>query len=392
MRRLTDRLADLGLRPAGGNDLPSLFAWLGSQDMTGTSRVLDAKPEDLLPGGQYLDGGYAIAQATARYQSRPLKQDELKKLKEDWKNKSPDVNADALWAAMKDAEASVRRLDWQKLPAEAMAFYRPFHYEPFGQWGIYLLIGPLLHYHRALSAKGMHWIDSASLMHLVLFEIFNHEFFHHLVESTATTLEVLLATQGKAQPVYLRYREQQARNVFNHPHAPLEEALANAYAYNALSFISRVKAGFKTGAIKTYQKAVIQHWHREPPGYRDAGLYIGGDYAAGGAHLLAQMLNDPEMVHQIPLELIARQVMPSGFTSLQAKPDIPTWLVGSEEELALFNTLVPAPNEAYTQLFWPYETSKVDTEIQRRMDEEKTQKARAKAGASAASALQGGLF
>src|SRR5690606_26074459 len=129
-----------------------------------------------------------------------------------------------------------------------MAFYRPFHFPPFDQWGIYLLVQPLLRYHHDLMtqshASGL--FSPETLMHLVLFDVFNHEFFHHLVESTATTLEIILATQGDPQPLYLRHRQAQRLNEFKHPHAPLEEALANAYAYNALGFISRVKLGFKT--------------------------------------------------------------------------------------------------------------------------------------------------
>lgn len=385
MSRYGDPLALLSLRPNYGRDLPGLFDWLGEYGLTEGAQVLDVRPNDFLPGGQYLEQGYARAQATARHQCQPRKQEEIKQLKEQWKSKSPQIDAEALWAAIRDAEGSVRALAWHKLPAEAMAFYRPFHFEPFGQWGIYLLIGPLLDYHAQLvrCSKALHWLTPATLMHLILFEVFNHEFFHHLAESTATTLEILTAAQGPPQPVYLRHRAQQRSNKFEHPHAPLEEALANAYAYNALSFMSRVKVGYKTASVKNYQHAIKKYWHREPPGYRNAEMYIGGHYSAGGAHLIAQMLDNPDLVHQIPLELIAKHVMPSGFSALQAKPEIPTWLVGSDTELTAFNELVPAPNEAYTQLFWPYDTSKVDEEILKRLAAEKADKAevkRAKAG------------
>lgn len=385
MSRYDDPRALLNLRPKYGHDLPGLFVWLHEQRLTYDAKVFDVRPQDFLPGGPCLGDGYAQAQATARHQCQPRKQEEIKQLKEQWKTKSPKIDAEALWAAIKNAKGSVRALDWHKLPAEAMAFYRPFHFEPFNQWGIYLLIGPLLDYHAQLveCSKSLHWLTPSTLMHLVLFEVFNHEFFHHLVESTATTLEILVAAQGQPQPVYMQHRVRQKSNEFNHPHAPLEEALANAYAYNALSFMSRVKVGYKTASVKNYQLALKKHWHREPPGYRDAEMYIGGDYSVGGAHLIAQMLDNPDLVHQIPLELISRHVMPSGFSALQAKPEIPTWLVGSDTELAAFNELVPAPNEAYTQLFWPYDTSKVDEEILRRLAEEKARKAevkRAKAG------------
>ncbi len=51
--------------------------------------------------------------------------------------------------------------------------------------------------------------------------------------------------------------------------------------------------------------------------------------------------------------------------------DIPTWLVGSPEDLDAFHKLVPAPNEAYTQLFWPYDTSELDQYIVQKKKEEK---------------------
>ena len=212
-------------------------------------------------------------------------------------------------------------------------------------------------------------------MHLVLFEVFNHEFFHHLVESTATTLEVILASQGEPQPLYLRHRQAQLENEFFHPHAPLEEALANAYAYNALGFISRVKLGFKSVSVKAYQRAVLNHWKVEPPGYRDAAHYVGSGYVDGAAALLGQLLLKPRLMNTVPLASIAKSVMPSGFSAFVAKPDIPTWLVGSSDELKVFEALVPAPNEAYTQLFWPYNTSNYDQFLQTKLQEVKAKRA-----------------
>jgi hypothetical protein len=193
-------------------------------------------------------------------------------------------------------------------------------------------------------------------------------------------LEILLASQGKPPPLYLQHRAAQMRSTFAHPHAPLEEALANAYAYNALSFISRVKAGYKTASVKVYQSAVAKHWYVEPPGYRDARHYIGAGYVSGGSELLGQLLQEPGAMHRIPLSVVAKHVMPSGFSAFLAKPDIPTWLVGSPEELELFNKLVPAPNEAYTQLFWPYNTETFDNFIERKLTERKAKRAAMLAG------------
>jgi len=371
-------LIELGLRPALGGDLGGLLHWLNSHGLTNTAGVFDQPSDQALPGASIVDKGVALAQATSRNPVRPLKQDELKALRERFKGLSLEgISPEAMWAAVGNAEASVRTLAWDRSPADAMAFYRPFHFPPFDQWGIYLLVDPLLRYHRGLmqQSSGLRLFSPETLMHLVLFEVFNHEFFHHLVESTATTLEILLATQGIPQPLYLQHRAAQMRNSFGHPHAPLEEALANAYAYNALGFISRVKTGFKTASVKAYQKAVAKHWGKEPPGYRDAHFYAGAGYVDGGAALLGELLQKPGAMNDVPLAVVAKHVMPSGFSALLAKPDVPTWLVGSPAELALFNALVPAPNEAYTQLFWPYNTDKFDQFIEQKQAEVKAKKA-----------------
>jgi hypothetical protein len=334
-----------------------------------------------LPGAAVIGQRVALATSTHRQAARPHTRKEFDEMKKDSNLANSGLNPAEFWAAMRDNE-SIRLLNWEKLPAESMAFYRPFHFPPHTQWGIYILIDPLLGYHDALvnQSKQCKLFAPEVLMHLILFEIFNHEFFHHLVESTAATLEVLFAARDIIAPVYLRYRYhvRQGANSVDHPHAPLEEALANAYAYNALSFMSRIKVGFKTLTITAYQKALQYYWQREPPGYRSAGLYIKGDYITGGAHLLAQLLDKSNLVNEVPLSIIAKHVMPGGFTALKAKPEIPTWLVGTEKELKRFHDLVPAPNEAYTQLFWPYNTKAFDEFINAKVAEKK-QKATIKA-------------
>lgn len=371
-------LGELGLLPEIEADMPSLFAWLEGAKLTRQAQAFDYEIANDFPGGHELADGFALAEGTGRRQARPLRADELKALKERFKDHVPQgLTKEALWGAARDPRETVRTLSWEKLPADAMAFYRPFHYPPFDQWGIYLLVRPLLQYHHKLMtqshASGLFSVET--LMHLVLFEVFNHEFFHHLVESTATTLEVILATQGNPQPLYLRHRQAQRQNEFDHPHAPLEEALANAYSYNALGFISRVKLGFKTASVKAYQRAVANHWKVEPPGYCDAEHYAGSGYVNGAAALLSELLLKPSLMHKVPLASIAKNVMPSGFTAFVAKPDIPTWLVGSPEDLKLFEALVPAPNEAYTQLFWPYNTSTYDQFLQTKLEAEKAKRA-----------------
>jgi hypothetical protein len=134
------------------------------------------------------------------------------------------------------------------LPTNVIAFYRPYHLEPIDQWGIYIFVDRLLRYGAQVrfSVPFFPEVSKELFMHLVLFEIFHHEFYHHLVESAATTVEILADALGVKTPGYINYRRAvHARSFTWHKHQPLEEALANAYAYNSLSFISRVKAGYR---------------------------------------------------------------------------------------------------------------------------------------------------
>jgi hypothetical protein len=213
-------------------------------------------------------------------------------------------------------------------------------------------------------------------LHLVLFEMFHHEFFHHVVESAATTIEILAVQLGATVPAYLDYRRKVYDRTFVwHPHQPLEEALANAYAYNSLSFISRVKTGFKDYLVQLYQAGLKRHWLREPEGYRDAEHYISGGQVAGCTDLLAMILGT-EIPAFEALERIARSVMPNGLTAYVSKPDIPTYFVGKPELVNQFYDLVPSPNETYCNLFWPLNTEAADRLVRERKAKDDEQRRR----------------
>ena len=367
----------------------TLFRWLEDNRMTGSGGAMDLEDVDFSnpdPSKPTLLDGVEImlAEPTARrHQVTPLTAKQRKAVKERFGNIVPGgVAPEAIWQAQKKPELTVRVLNWAKLPADAMAFYRPYHYPPFEQWGIYLLLGPLLAYIERLQrlSADLKLYSPEILAHLVVFEVFHHEFFHHMTESTATWLEILGAARGVDAPVYLTYRERRTQTGFEHPHAPLEEALANAYAHNALGFLSRIKAGYKTAVIKSYQKALEKHWLLEPLGYRSAACYIGGGYIPGGACLVGQMLGKPYSVDRAPLSCIAKHLMPNGFTVLMQKPDIPTYLVGSDAQLQRFHDLIPAPNEAYTTLFWPYRTAEIDAYVAKKQNDAAAERAARRAG------------
>jgi hypothetical protein len=55
-----------------------------------------------------------------------------------------------LWNEFKDPAGAVRTLDVNRLPADALAFYRPFHFSPHNEWGIYIMVEPLLRHCRTL--------------------------------------------------------------------------------------------------------------------------------------------------------------------------------------------------------------------------------------------------
>jgi hypothetical protein len=248
------------------------------------------------------------------------------------------------------------------------------------RWGIYIFVDRLLRYADRVrfSVPFFPDISKELFMHLVVFEMFHHEFYHHLVESAATTLEIVADALDAKIPNYLDYRRAAHSRTFSWHHTqPLEEALANAYAYNSLSFISRVKAGYRDALVGSYQKALAAHWRTEGPGYRDAAQYISGEQVPANGDLLAMLLG--RLPHPALLQ-IAQAVMPNGFAAFLGKPDIPTHLVGTPEEITKLHELVPAPNETYCHLFWPLDTSRVDEMLKARHQEREAAKKKKKSG------------
>lgn len=149
--------------------------------------------------------------------------------------------------------------------------------------------------------------------------------------------------------------------------------MANAYAYNSFSFLSRAEIGYKVVWIKVYQKILEKCWPQEPPGYRSAGKYINAEYVSGAAQLLAMLLSSADL-DPASLMLLAKSVMPNGNSAFLQKPDVPTYLVGGPAALGKFAELIPAPNETYTSLFWLGDTSPVDEYLRNRKKKEALEK------------------
>lgn len=356
--------------------------WLRTTGRTAKTLPIDVR--DVGTGQAMLDPAQLVL-GLPMDRARKWKKDELDDLTKRWRQARQDRMEPVLGEQAKQTlDALLNRkerrtlLDPQRLPVNAIAFYRPFHLEPMDRWGIYIFVDRLLTYARGVRAVAPLYpgLSQELFLHLVLFEMFHHEFYHHLVESAATVLEILADAGDVPFPGYLAYRRAvHAKDFPWHRHQPLEEALANAYAYNSLGFISRVKTGYRDALVWHYQRALIPQWRSEGPGYCEAASYIEGAQVAGNAQLIAMMLGRPEHPR---LEQVAAAVMPSGFSAFVGKPDIPTHLVGSPEAVKAFHDLVPAPNDTYCHLFWPLDDSKASAALQHRQKEIDEQKRKAK--------------
>jgi hypothetical protein len=360
-----------------------LLHWLHVNKLTVEAGVLDeAQPADgLLHAVPELVG---VSTTATRIEVRPPER--IKALRQEWANRTspatdPKQRA-AIWQELRNLNQTIRRIDPARVPSDAIAFYRGFHIAPSNQWGIYIVVPRLLEYLKQLGVayRPLASLDHSLLASLVLFDVFHHEFFHHLVECTATSLEVLWPrTDGRPVPVYFCYRTGALRKAFSeHPHDPLEEALANAYSYNSFSFAARVQSGYVGAWAGLYQRALEKSWPKEPPGYCEAGAYIKGQQLDGAELLLERMVRSVGAVVDGPLAMVAQAVFPRGHSAYWPKPEIPTYLIGSPEEVKEFNALIPAPNEAYCGLFWPGSTKEIDTYLKEQREKEREAKRAAK--------------
>jgi len=290
---------------------------------------------------------------TVRAQKRSA--DELRRIKQQRTQRGVyDPYREQVWSEYQDPSGALAALDLNRPPVDAIAFYHPFHLEPAEEWGIYIRVDGLLGYVRDLAGllKGRVFAFSPdSLLAFALSEVFHHEFFHHLEECAATTIEMLSSAQGEVRRVYWDYRNHHyERELGPHPHKPLAEALANAYAYNSFSFYQRARLSFRVVQVRMYQAIMRQCWRSEPPGYCHANHYTGAKYVSGAAQLLAMMLRRRTMAPEA-LSLLAKCVFLHGHSAFAHKARVPTYFVGSRAALETFAELVPAPVETCTNLF-----------------------------------------
>lgn len=259
-------------------------------------------------------------------------------------------------------QSKVVAIDPGRLSGDYLGFYRFFHATPHNEWGIYIFADQVLAYaDRLARAFGdtLFAFTPETLMCCVLFEVFQHEFYHHLVECAATVLELAAVGMGQRGTIYFDYLQRAYTGGAGHPHAPLEEALANAYAYNQFTFVTKRKPTFKRLLARLYQEVLKRRWPRDPAGYRSARHYIGRSHISGNAQLLAMMLSGNDIDPALSL-LVAARVMPVGHSAFARKADVPTYIVGDEDAVERIGRLVPRPNETYVSLTLPIDTSELD--------------------------------
>ena len=348
--------------------------WLERVGLTGEGRSYKPTAPDTPPG--LLSGGLCLERGIRGKRTERKSKQEMDALRKTGRSELAIGPPETIWDDYKNGERIVKSLDIRRMPADALAFYRPFHFSPFEEWGIYIPVGPLMFHCEALYKcfQGKLRIFSPeTLLSALLFEVFHHEYFHHLVESTATTLEILSAAFGEPRKIYLDFNNngyEQVISLGKHPDHPLEEALANAYSYNSFSFLSRVRFGYKVALVRTYQKVIRAVWAEAGTGYQCASKYISNGYVVGAAQINAMLLSSATL-DPASLMLLAKSVMPGGHTAFAHKADIPTYLVGNEQELDVFLKYVPTPSEAYTNLFWVFDTDPLDEFLRKRSQQEK---------------------
>jgi hypothetical protein len=155
---MPDQLAN-DLIPAALNSLSDLddsllqlFGWLVEQGLTrrGTGYEIDLAQDLLTPDFRMVLGlPCSRAQKLAKAELDKIKDthgqafsNSLATNTDDWKR---------IWNEVRNPAQAIRHLDVNRIPADATAFYRPFHFSPVEEWCIYLHIPRLMKYGESLT-------------------------------------------------------------------------------------------------------------------------------------------------------------------------------------------------------------------------------------------------
>ncbi len=180
--------------------------------------------------------------------------------------------------------------DVKKYGIESLAWYRSFHWKPIESWGIYILNTGINHIAQKIFFGHQNFNSLDCYQSSFKFLLY-HEFFHYITDIAVSILE---ATHQFKIKLYENYYYK----IYEKPN-PLEEALANAYAYDN---ITRLDPGLK----RKIHKFMID----QPPGYCDYHSYLNPNKFNLGirnlTHLILNGIPDMEVkiINDIPFELL----------------------------------------------------------------------------------------
>ena len=198
---------------------------------------------------------------------------------------------------------------------DALAWYRPFHMEPFEKWGITILDQGIWYIARYLADEmfNVHPTEdeTSDCVDIATDFLYYHELFHFKVELATTMAEL-----NSNNPFYKRYWF----NGFNSESetirgkSPLEEALANSFARNkALEEVPTKNRSQVRKALDSFIKS-------QPDGYKDGHLVRGPKtFRSGVEELICKLVDIPNPIFDTN-KLILEHVF---FDGIHGKED---WL------------------------------------------------------------------
>lgn len=152
-------------------------------------------------------------------------------------------------------------------PADVLAYYLPYHFYRRTAWGIYLRAAGVLALARGLAGVSV-TRDDDPVIPVATSVLFEHEYYHCVVETAATRAEF-----AAAQGAYRAY-------VYSHAASEHEEALANAHAFA----VARRRHPRVSDDLRKWMLG-------QPAGYRDFAKWSGAaPFALGRAEAAGHIL------------------------------------------------------------------------------------------------------
>ena len=159
---------------------------------------------------------------------------------------------------------------------DALAWYRSFHWYDPHNWGIYITDRGLYYLAKKIffNLNQVNDLGKPYNMLDLLQQAFNllylHEYFHFITDISATVLEL---GSRSSYPFYINYSKSVYTKYKSSPNEPLEEALANAFAYSKFPYRCYPKSDIR--------KSIRSSMDKQPNGYKGYGSFLGKNFIEG---------------------------------------------------------------------------------------------------------------